>query len=179
MVTPSTVLAVKWASTQAVMAVPRHVFLELGQSGCRVGAVEPTDGHHRIVGGQLIAGGALRSDSGGHPRVMAGLRLEELGQGGARRAGVQDTYARGDGWCPTAGACRGWPAAGCGPWGRTEPATGRCLFAGGRASRGRRATGLGPDTGGPGGAGETAAPARTETAGATGSDRGATGCGSG
>ena len=77
--------------------------LELRERRCRVGAVEPADGHHRLLRGELVAGGVVGADGGGDPGVGAGVLLQECRELGAGRGGAEDA-AR------AAGAARAEPS---------------------------------------------------------------------
>ena len=92
---PPMVVAVKFDSTQLVIALESDdaattaaaadevvdlavgdVLLEDLQGRPRVGAVEPADGHHRLLTGQLVAGGLVGADGCGGPRVLVGVLLQ-------------------------------------------------------------------------------------------------------
>ena len=62
------------------------VGLELRERRARVAAVEPADRHHRLLGGQLVAGGAVGPDRGRHPGV--GVRRRCSAARSARALGV-------------------------------------------------------------------------------------------
>src|SRR4029453_18778224 len=66
-----------------------HVLLELGQGGAGVAAVEAADGHDRVAGGQLDAGGRVGPDGGRDPGVAVGVLLEQGDQPGVGGAPVQ------------------------------------------------------------------------------------------
>src|SRR5262249_7425676 len=54
----------------------RNQFLELGQCGRRVGAVEPTDRHDRLAGRDLQGCGTIGGDGSGRPGVALGAVLQ-------------------------------------------------------------------------------------------------------
>src|SRR6185436_5399844 len=64
--------------------------LELRERRGRVGAVEPTDGHHRRLGGELVSGGVVRTDGGRDPAVGAGVLRQQRGELGAGGGGAED-----------------------------------------------------------------------------------------
>src|ERR1700730_3595275 len=68
------------AGYEVVHLALADVGLELCQRRSRVGPVEASDGHDRVVGRQLISGRVVGVDRGCHPLVVARLALKQRHQ---------------------------------------------------------------------------------------------------
>jgi hypothetical protein len=73
-------------------------------------AVEAADRHHRVSGGQLVAGRVVGPDGGGDPGVVAGVVLEQGHHLGAGAAAVEQ--AADGARLPAAEGAAGEPALG-------------------------------------------------------------------